>query len=74
MLIAMVVVMHDGGDNGHSGNDDMMVVDRLHYSYCFFFIHFPRTSTRCLEAGLKYRYHEQWDLILQVIGVLFEVL
>jgi hypothetical protein len=28
---------------------------------------------RCMEAGLKYRYHEQWGPILQVIGVLFEV-
>jgi len=26
-----------------------------------------------MEAGLKYRYHQCWDLILEVIGVVFEV-
>ncbi|KXJ27467.1 RRP12-like protein [Exaiptasia diaphana] len=29
---------------------------------------------KCIESGLKYRYHDCWNLILEVITVLFEIL
>ena len=39
----------------------------------FFVLFFVVVLVRCLESGLQYRYQASWGIILEVLGVLFEV-